>query len=211
MINMHTKLIDIDQELPLAIELLASGQVIAFPTETVFGIGADITNISACLDIYRIKSRDAGKPLSAHVSSIAMAESLFLQPSDVFYRLAEQFLPGPLAIIDRKNNTVCSQITAGFDSISIRYPANATCLKLIEAYGKPIAATSANISGEKSLSNSAEVFDKFSGIIPAVVVGECEIGTESTIISLVEATPKILRIGAIPPEAIEECLKMKFQ
>ena len=206
---MLTQLIDIDSNLENALDIVSNGLPIAFPTETVFGIGADIYNLSACEKIYDIKSRDVGKPLSAHVSSIEMAVSILLNPSDMFFKLAERFLPGPLAIISLKSQSVSDRITSGFDSISIRYPSNNTCLKFISAFGKPIAATSANISGEPALGNSDEVFSKFSGTISGVIEGKCELGTESTIISIV-GPPKLLRVGAIPKAEIEDFLNIRL-
>ena len=206
---MITELINIHTNIDLAINILSNGNPLAFPTETVFGIGADIYNINACQEIYKIKSRDYGKPLSAHVSSLAMAESVLDSPSDIFYKLAEKFLPGPLAIIAKKNNSVSDIITSGMNTISIRYPSNLECLKLISAFGSPIAATSANISGESALVNSEDVFKKFDGILSAVVEGTCELRTESTIISIV-GIPKILRVGAIGKEIVEDFLSMKL-
>ncbi len=201
-INIHTNIND-------AIEIVTSGNPIAFPTETVFGIGADIFNESACKEIYRIKSRDNEKPLSAHVSSIEMAESVLDNPSDIFYKLAEKFLPGPLAIIARKKITVSDIITSGYDTISIRYPSDKICLEFISAFGSPIAATSANISGEPALINSNDVYWKFNGCLHGIIEGICELGTESTIISIVD-TPKLLRLGAIEKGIIEDFLNMKL-
>lgn len=203
------QIIDINIDISFAINALESGQVIAFPTETVFGIGADIFNPQACAEIYSVKSRDRGKPLSAHVSSLEMAVSLLDNPSELFYTLAERFLPGPLAIIASKNSMVSDSITSGMKTISIRYPSDATCLKLISAFGRPIAATSANISGEKSLNTSEEVFRKFNGKFGVVVAGHSNYGLESTIISIVDK-PKILRLGTVPKEEIEECIHIKL-
>ena len=205
---MRTLLINPANDINTAIEILANGNPIAFPTETVFGIGADIFNAEACSKIYDIKSRDIGKPLSAHVSSIAMAESLILNPNELFHKLAEKFLPGPLAIICPKNHLVSDAVTAGLNTISIRYPSHPDCLTLIDKFGKPLAATSANISGEKSLDNSNDVMNVFSGAISAIIIGECSVGIESTIISIVDS-PKIFRIGAISREEIEDYLNCK--
>lgn len=202
---MQTKLLDLadERDLRYAINLLREEKIIAFPTETVFGIGCDIFSDNAAASVYEIKNRETRKPLSAHISSMDMAIGIIEPPPDLFYKLADRFLPGPLAIIVKKNIVLVSDdITSGLDTISIRYPADDTCLKLIEEYGKPIAATSANISGEASLLNSAEVYDKFYGMIPAIVKGSCLYDIESTIISLAGESPQILREGAISRDII---------
>lgn len=204
---MNTKLINAfdKSELDYSLKLLADNEIIAIPTETVYGIACDIYSTVAAGKIYELKKRESKKPLSAHVSSIEMAESVIVPPSELFYKLAERFLPGPLAIIVKKNPAVSDEITSGFDSISIRFPDDAACRKLIEEYGKPLAATSANLSGEASLVSSDEVYSKFSGRIPAIVIGESKLKRESTIISLLDNDYKILREGAIPSQEI-----MKF-
>jgi L-threonylcarbamoyladenylate synthase len=208
---METKIYNINNAVDLSsvLEIVNSGQPLIFPTETVFGIGADIYNLSACKMIYKIKSRDMGKPLSAHVCSIEMALKLISQPSDLFFSLAEKFLPGPLAIIMKKNNSVSKEISSGLDSISIRFPDNKECIDLIKAINKPLAATSANISGEKALTNSKEIMKQFNGQVSAVIDGSCKYNTESTIISLVDK-PIILRQGVISKEEIQDNLSMFF-
>lgn len=197
---METRLISAfdKSELDYSLKLLADNEIIAIPTETVYGIACDIYSPFAAAKIYELKKRESKKPLSAHVSSIEMAESVIAPPNDIFYKLAERFLPGALAIIVKKNPAVSDDITSRFDTISIRYPDDAACLKLIEEYGKPLAATSANLSGEASLVSSDEVYSKFSGQIPAIVIGESKLKRESTIISLIDDELKILREGAIP-------------
>ncbi len=206
---MLTKIYNVynNSDLLSVVDFVSQGHAIIFPTETVFGIGADIYNLSACRKIYAIKSRDTEKPLSAHVCSVEMALQLIREPVDLFFKLAEQFLPGPLAIIMKKNHKISSSITSGLDSISIRYPDNDECLKLIRTINKPIAATSANISGEKSLTNSDEILKKFFGQIPAIVEGNCKYGLESTIISLADK-PKIIRTGVITKEEIQDKLSI---
>jgi L-threonylcarbamoyladenylate synthase len=208
---MNTQILNIDKktDLDTALSIIAAGNPIAFPTETVFGIGADIESDVACSAIYKIKSRDGKKPLSAHVSSIDMALPYIVVENDYFHILAETFLPGPLAIICKKSDRVKDFVCSGFPTLSIRYPSDNSCQKLISAFGRPLAATSANYSGEKSLTNSAECFNIFNGVLEAIVQGGSEIGLESTIIAIDDA-PKILRQGATPKEAIEEAIKIKL-
>lgn len=199
---MTTLLLQPDK-LSLAVEFLNSGFPVAFPTETVFGLGADIFNTEACNSIFSIKERDRGKPLAAHVSSIEMALDVLDNPPEIFFRLAEKYLPGPLALISKKRKIVSDSITSGFDTLSIRFPSDPVCIKLISLFGRPIAATSANISGAESLSTSEEVFNVFDGKIPAVVAGKSSVGIESTVLALYPE-PKILRVGAISREELED-------
>lgn len=208
---METKIINIIEasNLKTAVDSVVSGEPIIFPTDTVFGIGADIFNVDACRMIYSVKSRDVGKPLSAHVSSIDMAVSLVESPTPIFIKAAEIFLPGALAIIMPKKEIISTEITSGMNTISIRYPDNDLCTKLINAVGRPIAATSANVSGEKSLTNPNEILNVFSGKIHYIVDGNCTHNSESTIISLVD-TPKILRLGVISKEELEDSLSVRF-
>lgn len=204
---MQTQLLDIrdKSELNIAIDLLDNEHPIAFPTETVFGIGADIYSIKAAAAIYDLKNREAKKPLSAHISSIEMAEAIIEPQQELFYKLADRFLPGALAIIvKKKRNIISDEISSGMDTISLRFPDDDTCLNLIREYGKPLAATSANISGGRSLVNSDEVFGEFAGKLPAIIIGESKYKQESTIISLAQDEPKILRQGVIPAETIME-------
>lgn len=205
-----TKLLDISKraDLDIAIELLYQEKILAFPTETVYGIGGDINSELAAESVYSIKKRETQKPLSAHISSLDMLEEVIETPPDIFYKLADKFLPGPLAIIvKKKKSSVQDFITSGLDTISIRFPSDDTCLKLIEAFASPIAATSANISGSLAFTNSSDMINNFTGEIPAIISGESYYKRESTIISLIGETPKILREGVIKKEIILEFIK----
>ena len=205
---MTTLLVDSDN-LRIASDFLEKGFPIAFPTETVFGLGADIFNPAACNGIFELKQRDRGKPLAAHVSSIEMAVSVLDNPPELFFRLAEKYFPGPLAVIAKKKKTVSDEITSGFDTLSIRFPSDSNCQKLISLFGRPVAATSANISGAGSLITAEDVFNTFKGKIPAVVKGKSAIGIESTVLA-VYPKPKILRVGAVSKEELEDFTGLKL-
>ncbi len=204
------KLLDIHNlvDLDFAINLLEQGKILAFPTETVYGIGGDINSKLAAEAVYSIKKREAKKPLSAHISSIDMIEDLIESPSELFYKLVDKFLPGPLAIIvKRKKERIKDFITSGLDTISIRFPNDDNCLKLISSFGRPLAATSANISGEVAFTNSDDILNRFKGDIPAIIAGESYYKQESTIISIAGDYPQILREGVINKDKILDFIK----
>ncbi len=200
--------IEIKKTIEKATELLQNGEVIVFPTETVYGLGADIFNINACKKIFELKNREEAKPLAAHISNLNMANMLCESIPEEFYILADAFLPGPLSIILKKRKEIKNYPET--ENIAVRFPKNDTCLKLIEKFGKPIAATSVNISGEKAMNSVKEILCKFNGKIAAIIDdGLPAYSLESTIISLCVSPPKILRKGVINIEEIEEVLKRK--
>ncbi len=189
--------------------LLSKGEIIAFPTETVYGLGADIFDETACKKVFEAKGRPAGNPLSAHCADVGQAGMVADISGTGFRAVAEKLLPGPVAVILPKLSVVPAIVTGGLDTISIRIPANVTSLALFKAFGRPVAGTSANISGKPSPVTAAEVLDDLSGKIPAVLEDdEVKFGIESTIISLV-GPPAILRPGVISKEEIEDTLGEK--
>ncbi len=211
--KMQTKLVNFTKNpniITQAIDILNNSGVIAFPTETVYGIGCDFSKDTTVKKIYQIKGRAFNKPLAAHIGDFEQIKLLSDEIPDLFYRLAEAFLPGPLSIIIKKKNSVSDSMTSGFETVAIRFPANKCAIKLIKTYGKPLAATSANISGNKSPVNADEVFEQLNGKIPLIIDdGETINKIDSTVISLV-GPPKILRIGAIEPEEIESVIGLKL-
>ena len=199
-----------DSEILEATELIRTGNIIGFPTETVYGIGVNIFDYSAVDSIFQIKNRDYSKPLSAHISDIKMVEQVSSIIPDLFYELANIFLPGPLTMIIPANSTIPPIVTANTNTIAIRFPSNIICKKFIDIFGFPIAATSANTSGNKSTTNINEVIEELDGKIAAVIDGgNCELKIESTVISLV-GKPKLLREGAISIKTIEGKIGRKF-
>ena len=197
--------------LQIAVDDLQNGEIIGFPTETVYGIGADIFNPIACQKIFDAKRRNPAKALSAHISSIEMLKMLSDEIDERFFILAEIFLPGPLAIIIKKSALIDPLVTGNLNTIGIRYPSNQAALDLISLFGKPIAATSANLSGEASSVDAKQVFKEFNGILASVIdAGQSQYSFESTVISIAEQKPIIFRQGVIPKQAIEEALSEKL-
>ena len=205
---METKILQPTEEnLFLAAELIKRGDLVAFPTETVYGLGADALNVEACRKIFAAKGRPSEKPLSLHVSSLEMVERV-AKISSAAEKLFAAFCPGALTIILPKNKIVSDFVTGGRSSVGIRFPANDVALSLIKFSGVPIAAPSANLSGKNPPTTAQEVFDNLSGRVEIILDGgQCAFGISSTIIDLTTAEPKILRHGAIPAEKILEVLK----
>ena len=190
-----------------AARCLAAGGLVAFPTETVYGLGADATNGEAVARLYAAKGRPAFNPLIAHVASLDAARALarFDQPAE---RLAAAFWPGPLTLVVPKQPDcgLAELALAGLESIALRVPAHPTARQLIAAFGKPIVAPSANRSGHVSPTSAAHVLADLRGRIDMVVdAGPCPVGIESTIVACLGA-PVLLRPGGVPREAIEVVL-----
>lgn len=204
-INLETKILKATTEnLILAAEIIKSGEIVAFPTETVYGLGADGLNIAACKKIFAAKGRPSDKPLSLHVASLEMASTIAKIDSRA-EKLFEAFCPGALTIILPKNKIVPDFVTGGLSSVGIRFPANDVALSLIKLSGCPIAAPSANLSGKIPPKTAQEVFDNLSGRVEVILDGgACKFGISSTIIDLTASEPKILRHGAISAEKILE-------
>jgi L-threonylcarbamoyladenylate synthase len=195
---------NLDQELQEATETIRQGGVVAFPTETVYGLACSMTNESGIHEIYRLKGRDFRNPLSAHISNLDQMKDLAIDLDDRFDKIAQAFLPGPLALIVKKNKSVSDFMTAGMNTIGIRFPDNEFALRLIDAVGEPLAGTSANLSGMASSVTASEVAKIFSGQIPYIIDGgTSKYSKESTIISLVNKEIKLLRTGAVNPYLIE--------
>ena len=197
-----------DDGIAAAGTLLASGKLVAFPTETVYGLGADATNGVAVAAIYQAKGRPSFNPLIVHVETLDAARRYGAFNADAV-RLAEAFWPGPLTIVvpRRADCSVSDLALAGLDSIALRIPSSPVARAVIAASGRPIAAPSANRSGRISPTDSRHVLADLEGRIDAVVLGEAaEIGVESTIVSCLDDAPAMLRPGGVPREAIEVVL-----
>lgn len=191
-----------------AAELLRRGEVVGFPTETVYGLGADALNPRAVLKIFAAKGRPADNPLIVHISRMEQLPRLIRgEMPQAARRLAQAFWPGPMTLIMPRSALVPDEVSAGLDTVGIRMPSNATACRLIDAAGCPIAAPSANRSGRPSPTRAIDVFEDMDGRIPLIIDGgECEIGLESTVISFAEATARVLRPGRISPEMIKAVL-----
>lgn len=185
---------------------LRAGDLVAFPTETVYGLGADATSSDAVLGIYETKGRPRFNPLIVHVADLAMAEQL-VELSPLARRLAA-FWPGPLTLVlpRRADAGLSDIVTAGLDTVGIRIPDHPLALALIRATGRPLAAPSANPSGKLSPTTAEQVIRGFAGRVPVLDGGPCRAGVESTILAVTGDTVTQLRAGALPREEIESAL-----
>lgn len=195
-----------------AIASLKKGEPVVFPTETVYGLGAPIFNESAVQQIFSIKGRPLDNPLIAHIASLDDAKQLSDSLNADFYTLAEQFWPGPLSIVVKRRSTVPSIVSAGQPTIAIRMPSHNIARRLIEGVGQPLVAPSANLSGRPSPTCLKDVLEDLKGKVQYVIDGgECDVGIESTVISLYTSQPILLRPGKITKEQLEEALKKKVE
>ena len=197
-----------DQSIAKAVTILAAGQLVAFPTETVYGLGADATNAAAVARIFAAKQRPAFNPLISHVASADAAFALG-QKTPIAAALAAAFWPGPLTLVLQRNDDgpVAILTTAGLDKIGIRFPAHRGAQTLLQAFGKPIAAPSANPSGRISPSTAKHVLDGLDGRLDLVLDGgSCESGLESTIIDCTGDIARMLRPGGITRDALAAAL-----
>lgn len=178
--------------------LLRAGGVVAFPTETVYGLGADADNDVAVRRIFSIKGRPADHPLIVHLADVGMAERWVREVPDTALRLAERFWPGPLTIILRRSSRVSDLVTGGLDTVGIRVPSHPVAQALLRGFAGGVAAPSANRFGRISPTSAEHVHDEL-GTAPDLILdgGNCQVGLESTIISLVDDRPVLLRPGRI--------------
>ena len=191
----------------IAARLLSDGNLVAFPTETVYGLGASIYHPRAIREIYRVKGRPADNPLIIHLWSIGQVHLLARSIPLMFWVLADRFMPGPLTIVLRKSQTLPALVTAGLRTVAIRLPDHPVARRLLKEAGVPIVAPSANISGRPSPTRAQHVLEDLDGKIAAVLDGgPCRIGVESTVLDITTPTPIILRPGGVPREEIEEAL-----
>ena len=196
-----------EENLLRAAEMIKRGELVVFPTETVYGLGADGLDVEACKKIFIAKGRPNDKPLSLHVASLEMASTI-AEISAQAEKLFAAFLPGALTIILPKNKIIPDFVTGGKSSVGIRFPANDVALSLIKLSGVPIAAPSANLSGKVPPKTAQEVLENLSGRVEMILDGgACQFGISSTIIDLTASEPQILRHGAISAEKIWEVLK----
>ena len=205
---MVTEIFKVDKDsydiLNKASELLHSGELVAIPTETVYGLGANAFDKNACLNIFKAKGRPGDNPLIVHIAKPEDAEKIAYTNS-LYYKLADKLMPGPLTVVLPKKEVIPSEVTAGLDSVAIRCPVHPVANALIEMAGIPIAAPSANSSGKPSPTTASHVFDDMEGKIPLILDGgECDVGVESTVIKITENEIVLLRPGAITVEMLKE-------
>lgn len=193
-----------ESEIRRAAQTIKTGGIVAFPTETVYGLGADVFNARAVARIFDVKQRPAFDPLIVHVHAKSQLQQIAEEIPQSAAMLIERFWPGPLTIIVRKKKCVPDIVTAGLPNVGIRMPGNYNALALIKEAGVPIAAPSANKFGYVSPTCAEHVREQLEDSIDIVLDGgRCEVGVESTIVSFSHRKPLLLRSGGLPVEEIE--------
>ena len=191
-----------EENIALAARLLREGQVVAFPTETVYGLGADALNEQAVRAIFAAKERPADNPLIVHVAERNQLDGLCFV-TEIAEKLMRAFWPGPLTLLLMKTDRVPDVTTAGLSSVAVRCPRHPAALQLLRACALPIAAPSANRSGRPSPTRAEHVYEDMRGRIPLILDGgPCQVGVESTVLDVTGETPCVLRPGAVTPEMI---------
>lgn len=211
--NMRTEIVKIDSDaidrqiIAKASEYLQDGELVAFPTETVYGLGGNALEADAAGRIYEAKGRPSDNPLIVHIADFSDLERIAKEVPRQAQKLSDAFWPGPLTIIVKKNDTVPYTTTGGMDTVAVRMPSHPIALTLIRDSGCLIAAPSANTSGRPSPTQASHVIEDLEGKIAMIIDGgEVGIGIESTIIDLTEDHPIILRPGYITQAMLEEVL-----
>ena len=206
---MKTELLPASTEaLEKGASLLREGQLVAFPTETVYGLGANALDESAVASIFAAKGRPADNPLIVHVWSREQLDDI-CQVSDEAAKLMDAFWPGPLTILCPRKETVPLTVTAGLPTVAVRMPGHPVALALLKASGVPVAAPSANRSGKPSPTAAAHVFEDMDGRIPLILDGgDCDVGVESTVLDVRDGKATILRPGGVTQAMLEEVLCM---
>lgn len=210
---MDTKIIRLDEEnidmqaVSEAGEIIRAGGLVAFPTETVYGLGGDALNGASSGKIYAAKGRPGDNPLIVHIADMDFLPAIVKKVPDAAYRLAERYWPGPLTMIFEKTEKVPLETTGGLESVAVRMPSNRIARALIKASGGYVAAPSANLSGRPSPTVARYVIEDLAGKVDMIIDGgEADIGLESTIIDLTGEKPVILRPGYITEEMLQEAV-----
>lgn len=188
-----------------AAEFIKRGGTVAFPTETVYGLGANVFDEIAIAKIFIAKRRPDDNPLIAHIGTLDQIDELILEMPEGAQQLVDAFFPGPLTIVLKKSPGVPMIATAGLDTIGVRMPGNAIANEFLKSCGVPVAAPSANLSGRPSPTTWQAVFDDLDGRIDCILQGEATtIGLESTVVDCTSADPMVLRSGAVSIESLRE-------
>lgn len=192
------KLENNESELKNAAEILKRGGLVAFPTETVYGLGGDGTNPEASRKIYAAKGRPSDNPLIIHIAKPSDAEN-YTYTSEVYYRLADRFMPGPLTVVMTARDSIPTETRGGLSTVAVRCPSHPVARRLIELCERPVAAPSANLSGSPSPTSASHVIDDMQGRVDMIIDGgDCEIGLESTIVRICDdGSLLLLRPGRI--------------
>lgn len=201
-----------EESIALAVKLLQDGDIVAIPTETVYGIAGNACNGESVKKIFKAKGRPQDNPLIVHISDMEMLKSVVSHVNEDALKLADAFWPGPLTIIMPKGDKISSENCAGLDSVGVRMPSDPVAHAIIEQSGLPLGAPSANLSGKPSPTTAQDVFADMDGRLPLIIDGgECLRGVESTVISVLEDTPLLLRPGYVTKEDMEYVLGKKIE
>ena len=198
-----------ENDINIAGKILSDGGLVAIPTETVYGLAADALNGAAVADIFAAKGRPMDNPLIVHIAAFEDISrfSLVCEIPEAAYTLAQAFWPGPLTIIMKKGAAIPDEVSAGLDTVAIRFPSHPVAQAVIRAAKTPLAAPSANLSGSPSPTTAAHVMNDMEGKIEAVLDGgECAVGLESTVITLAAEVPRVLRPGGVTVEQLRAVL-----
>ena len=191
----------------VASEILKSGGIVAVPTETVYGLAASAYSDDAIKSVFTAKGRPQDNPLIVHIASIDMLNDIARDIPDVAYECAKAFWPGPFTMVLPKGKKIVNSVSAGLDTVAVRFPSDKTIYDIILKSGLPLAAPSANTSGRPSPTTASHVIEDLDGKIDAVVCGnDSSVGVESTVVSLVGEKPRLLRPGAVTPEQLRKIL-----
>lgn len=204
---MLTQVLKGEKALKIGADLINSGEVVAFPTETVYGLGANVFNEKAVKKIFEAKGRPSDNPLIVHICEKSQIEELTRDVSEEAKKVIDTFMPGPITVIMKKSSKVPYSVTAGLDTVGIRMPQHKVARDFIRQCDTPVAAPSANTSTKISPTSAQHVFEDMQGKIPLIIDGgDCEVGIESTIIDMSGEFPTILRPGAITEEMLANVL-----
>lgn len=210
---MKTKILTTsEKDIREAAKIIEGGGLVAFPTETVYGLGANALDAEAVARIYEAKGRPSDNPMIVHIARASDIGQLTPMLSEDIVKLIDNFWPGPLTMVLRKKPGVPDRTTGGLDTVAVRMPDNEAALRLINLAGCPIAAPSANISGRPSPTRARDVIADMDSKIDAVIAGdECRVGIESTVLDMTGDVPTILRPGIITAENIEAAIDKKVK
>lgn len=201
-----------ENDIAEAAGIIQQGGLVAFPTETVYGLGADALNAEAVAKVYEAKGRPSDNPMIVHIARASDIGQLTPMLSEDIVNLIDNFWPGPLTMVLKKKAGVPDRTTGGLDTVAVRMPDSEAALELIREADCPIAAPSANISGRPSPTRAGDVIADMNGRIDAVIQGDdCRVGIESTVLDMTGDTPVILRPGIITAEDIEAVLKKEVK
>ncbi|MDX1919269.1 MAG: L-threonylcarbamoyladenylate synthase [Candidatus Caenarcaniphilales bacterium] len=194
----------------IASEFLMNGEVVAFPTETVFGLGALIKFEEAVKKIYKLKGRPQDNPLIIHIADLSQIEALVEEVPEEAQKLIKAFWPGALTLIFKKKSSLSNSLTCGLKTVAVRMPSHRLARELIRLCDCPVAAPSANLSGKPSATKTEHVLQDFEGKIPCILKGETVFGLESTVVDCSSKPFRILRQGSVSEEEIKKILSGGF-